>query len=291
MLFLYPALYGLLTFFLLMHCGCKILPPKQGSTLPLETFCPGTISTSDYSENTFSFTKDQRTLFVSRTTGWTIQQGLLATEQAGDFSTLTGPPLLDSIYNGAINPEGNKIIFCVRKGSKESIYLTKKTANNWSKPINLSQTSNLEGGYFYWFSDTELYLYVSNQNGNIVQAQLLDDQLQIANKMAHINTDEATEFSIYMHPRKKFLIFSRYQDNNPAQQGLFISFNLGQPQAPNWSIPQKIDALPYGWNPYIHPSKKLFLFSDGEDILSLPMRQFNPLIQRLKKTAVSADQH
>ncbi|MEM0992774.1 MAG: hypothetical protein AAGI49_07035, partial [Bacteroidota bacterium] len=66
----------------------------------------------------------------------------------------------------------------------------------------------------------------------------------------------------------------------------FISFNTNTATAPKWSEPQKIQSLPYGWNPYIIEQEQLFLYSDGEDIIAVPMKKLKVEIDALRKVAV-----
>ena len=66
---------------------------------------------------------------------------LLIAYKAGDkFSELTQLEHLDTVYNGAISPSGNQIIYCVRNdadASEEHAYLIRKEGDKWSSPINL----------------------------------------------------------------------------------------------------------------------------------------------------------
>jgi len=40
---------------------------------------------------------------------------------------------------------------------------------------------------------------------------------------------------------------------------------------PNWSNPKKLSMLPYGWSPYIINDGTQFIYTDGEDIYSIPI--------------------
>ncbi|MEM8939854.1 MAG: hypothetical protein AAGC64_10955 [Bacteroidota bacterium] len=282
-----------LIFILFINLGCQnqtvLTEPldEKETNFKIEIFHPNKISTKEYSENTFSFTYDENSIFVSRTSGWEFQAGFISTRQNKTYSELIPVALLDSIYNGAINPSGNKIIFCSKINGKDEIYLIEKIQNSWSNKVNLSEKSGIYGGYFYWFSDTELYLYVPEQNGNLVKANLLGDDLKVTDRLPQLNTKDATEFSIYIDKKKSFLIFTRYQEKKESEQGFFISFNLSDFESPNWSKPQKIESLPYGWNPYIKEDKDQFLFSDGNDIIYLPMDKIRTEIMKLKNTATN----
>ncbi|MEM0938344.1 MAG: hypothetical protein AAGI25_00995 [Bacteroidota bacterium] len=93
-----------------------------------------------------------------------------------------------------------------------------------------------------------------------MRANLSGNKLKITDRLPQLNTKDATEFSIYIDKKKSFLIFTRYQEKKESEQGFFISFNLSDFELPNWSKPQKIEPLPYGWNPYIKKIKTNFYF-------------------------------
>ncbi|RNC86381.1 MAG: hypothetical protein ED556_08800 [Winogradskyella sp.] len=238
-------------------------------------YYPNILSTKVWSENVFSFTEDEKIVFQTKTKDWNIQYGFLSKTRSNLFYKTEKINLLDSIYNGAISPSGAKIIYSKKENDIENIWLTVKTGNNWSTPINLSENSNITGGYFYWLSDNELCFYVNDNNGDIVQAQLNENVLKITDRFDTLNTLDATEFSPYMDKEMKFIIFTRYLETDTSQQGFFISYNNGSKTKPKWSLPEKIEALPYGWNAYLVNNNRQFLYTNGEDIKSISAEDLN----------------
>ncbi|MEO1518742.1 MAG: hypothetical protein AAFV95_27255 [Bacteroidota bacterium] len=274
--------------FLLIISGCNMpheTPTSGKADVDGDVFFPAVVSTDEFSENALSFTKDENVLFLSRTTGWEHQSGHLSIRKDGLYQSPSPIQALDSIYNGAINPSGNQIIFCVKENGKENIYLLKKENDEWSQAVNLSAESGVQGGYFHWWSDADLYFYISQDNGNIVQGKLLGDSLFLIDSLDKLNTKLGTEFSPFVDADKQFIIFSRYLEGEPSQQGFFISFNLAQPDSTAWSIPQKIPSIPYGWNPYIHKGRKEFLYSNGDDIMRIPMEALGKELEQLRRSA------
>ncbi len=233
-------------------------------------FYPGVLSTGEWSENTFSFTKDYTVIFQMRTEDWDHQFAYIAQKENGLFTESTRIESLDTIYNGAISPEGSKIIFCRKEEDIERTYLMKKVNGEWTKPYPLAIQSGVSSGYFYWYSEDELYFYVSEENGNIVQGRLAGDSLVVTDPLMALNTESGTEFSPYVDPKNRFIIFTRYMEGNFSQQGFFISYNKNLGAAPDWSKPEKLSMLPYGWNAFIL-NEKIFLYTDGEDIISVPI--------------------
>ncbi|AXG69998.1 hypothetical protein KORDIASMS9_02227 [Kordia sp. SMS9] len=238
-------------------------------------FYEGIISTGMWSENTFSFTDDAQTMFVMRTADWDNQFGSIHAKSHGIFTTSTRIPVLDTIYNGAISPSGNKIIYSKKAEGDEFIYLLKKVENGWSEPVNLTLTSQIKGGYFYWLTEKDLFFYSDVQHGNIVQGTLINDQLKITDSLPILNTELGTEFSPYVNREKRFIIFTRYLESDGAQQGFFVSYNLGSYEVPKWSHPKKIKTLPYGWNAYFINDGRQFLYTNGDNIMSVSTKSLN----------------
>lgn len=53
----------------------------------------------------------------------------------------------------------------------------------------------------------------------------------------------------------------------------FVSYNENNFDKPRWSIPTKLTMLPYGWNAYIVNNSSQFLYTNGDDIYSIPMEK------------------
>lgn len=234
-------------------------------------FYEGILSTGSLSENAISFTKNEDLIFQTRTADWDNQIGFLSYRKNGVFGESTQLRVLDTIYNGAISPDGNSIIYSIKKSGSEQIMLLKRKDDSWSEKINLTKNSNVEGGYFHWLTESELYFYIPENGGDIVKGKLENDQLSITDSLKDINTQSGTEFSPFVDKNRQFIIFTRYVEGDRSQQGFFISYKSTDDHPTKWSIPQRLDMLPYGWNAYIINSESQFIFSNGEDILSVPL--------------------
>lgn len=263
-----------LTLLFCLLCGC------QSGRVPIETplteqqlnsykFYPGLITTQKLEENCISFTADESWAFWTAGDDWEKQLPFLAKKEQGRYQEAQQIIELDTIYNGAISPSGNRILYSTRQGEATSTWLTELSAGKWKQSINLSESSGIKAGYFHWYTEQELYFYVPEQGGDIATGTLTGNSLKITPFSGTINTT-ATEFSPFMGPRKRFLIFTRYQEGKPAQQGFFYSQNKGNEQAPRWSHPRKIEELPYGWGGFLSRNGKTFFFTDGIDIFAIP---------------------
>lgn len=271
---------------ILISIGCEDNESKGGDKDFMDNiFYPNVISSKDFSENSISFTKNEKILFLTRTKDWNNQSGHLSEIKKGKYTHTKPIKLLDSIYNGTISPSGDKIIFSVKEGDqKEEILILSKKNGNWGNVVSLSKKSQIYGGYFNWLNDDELYFYIPHNNGDIAHAKIKDNELILIEDVEKLNTDNSTEFSPFIDKEKNYIIFTRYLEGDKNQQGFFISFNLSREEGTNWSKPQKISFLPYGWNAMINKTEKLFLYSDGEDIIKTPLDEFNKKINDLKNT-------
>lgn len=235
----------------------------------------GIVSIGELSENVISFTKDQSVMFLTRTSEWTNQSAFIASLKNGLFTETVPIKELDSIYNGAISPSGDKIIYSVRNGNKEEIYLIKKLDDKWSNKINLSDSSDLEGGYFYWLTESKIYFQSAINEGDIVQSKLENETLIIEDYLTNINTENGTEFSPYVSSDMRYMIFTRYVEGDKTNQGFFVSYNENGIDNPKWSIPNKLTMLPYGWSAFVINNENQFIYTNGDDIYSIPMEKLN----------------
>ncbi|MBT8300114.1 MAG: hypothetical protein KJO63_02165 [Maribacter sp.] len=235
-------------------------------------FYEGIVSTGELSENVISFSADEAVMFLTRTSDWTNQTAFVAQLKNGIYTETNPIKELGKIYNGAISPKGDKIIYSIRKEDSTAIWLISKVNGQWSNKINLTEASKIEGGYFYWFSDTEIYFYQDKNNGDIVLGEINKGTLSITDSLNNLNTKEGTEFSPFVDREKRFIIFSRYEEGIVSNQGFFISYNQGNFNTPNWSHPKKIPMLPYGWSAYIINDGTQFIYTNGEDIYSVPLK-------------------
>ena len=227
-------------------------------------YYPGIISSGEADENYISFTADGRYAFFTRTNDWTHQAGLLAERKHGHWQTPELLPALDTIYNGAISPDGLKIIYCTNTGDENPVWLLRKESGHWGSPTSLG----ISAGYFQWLSDTEIAYYVHDNNGDLASASLIGTTLNPNSDLDFFNTPN-TEFSPYLDPDKRFVIFTRYVEGDESQQGLFISRNTGTVSDIQWEAPVKLN-LPYGWGPRVVGNLEALIYSDGKDLYQVP---------------------
>lgn len=228
-------------------------------------FFEGVISLSHLDENGVSFSQDDQWLFFTRSLQWDKQVAYLARKEKGLFTEAFQLSELDTIYNGAISPSGDKVIFSRKQNDTLEIWLAKQRDSSWKELQNLTISSGIQGGYFNWLDEEHIYFYIPDNQGDIVLGSLKDDSLRILKTLNDINSS-ATEFSPFVAKDRSFIIFTRYQEGDPNQQGFFISKNRSTPDDPKWGDPRKIDALPYGWGAFISSDQQYFFYTNGSDI-------------------------
>ena len=227
-------------------------------------YYPGVISSGEADENYISFTVDGQTAFFTRTNDWTHQAGFIAKRQYGHWQMPKPIPVLDTIYNGAISPDGKRIIYCTNTGDENPVWLIEDESGHWGNPTSLG----ISAGYFHWLSDTEIAYYVHDNKGDLASASLIGTTLNPNADLAFFNTPD-TEFSPYLDPDKRFVIFTRYVQGDESQQGLFISRNTGTVSNILWEDPIKLN-LPYGWGARVVGNLEALIYSDGSDLYQVP---------------------
>jgi len=232
-------------------------------------YYPGIISSGEADENSVSFTADGKYAFFTRTNDWTHQAGYLAERKHGQWQTPQMIKKLDTIYNGAISPDGTKIIYCTNEGDLNPAWLLEKKDGQWQEPDSLG----ISAGYFHWVSDTEIAYYVHDNKGDLASASLIGTTLNPNSDLAFFNTPD-TEFSPYLDPDKRFVLFTRYVIGNKSQQGIFISRNTGTVSDIQWETPVKLD-IPYGWGAFVVGNREALLYSDGKDIYQIPWNELD----------------
>ncbi|MBT8234762.1 MAG: PD40 domain-containing protein, partial [Bacteroidia bacterium] len=232
-------------------------------------YYPGIISSGEADENSVSLTADGKYAFFTRTNDWTHQAGYLAERKHGQWQTPQLMSELDTIYNGAISPDGTKIIYCTNVGDLNPAWLVEKKDGQWQEPASLG----ISAGYFHWVSDTEIAYYVHDNKGDLASASLIGTRLNPNSDLAFFNTPD-TEFSPYLDPDKRFVLFTRYVIGDKNQQGIFISRNTGTVSDIQWETPVKLN-IPYGWGAFVVGNLEALLYSDGQDIYQIPWNELD----------------
>ncbi len=96
-----------------------------------------------------------------------------------------------------------------------------------------------------------------------MKGTIIDDELTVTDSLKTINTSSATEFSPFIDPEGRYIIFTRYLEGEKDQQGFFISYADAENE---WKEPKKIQELEYGWSARLIDNDRSFIYTDGKDI-------------------------
>lgn len=258
----------------------RFLDTNEDNYIHNNTFFPEIISKSNIDESSVSFTRDGKTIFFTRTENWTDQTPFLGKKIDGVFQVVDTVKAIGTIYNGAISRDGSQLLYSVKTDSTEVIWWIQKEGEQWGAAVNLSTSSGIYGGYFYWIDAQNILFYVNEENGNIVKGQLSDGRLVITDKLEVLNTEAGTEFSPFISPDQRYLIFTRYTPGDVAQQGFFISYNRAK-KGWNWTTPEKITTLEYGWSATVMADQSQFIYTNGIDVKAVPLQSLG--LKRIKK--------
>ncbi len=97
--------------------------------------------------------------------------------------------------------------------------------------------------------------------------RLWENELSLQSSIDALNTQH-TEFSPFVDPDLDFLLFTRYKEGDPSQQGVMYSQNIGSPTSPVRDDPAKIDEITYGWGALV--LKDTLYYTDGSQIQVIP---------------------
>ena len=228
-------------------------------------YYPEIISNYSLGENMISFTDDLRSAFFTRYDDWSKQTPLICSFENGiivDVKILSG---IGQIYNGAISPSGRKILYSKKSDDNDNIWLSIKSDTSWNEGINLSLESGIGGGYFNWIDEETFVFYTTINGGDIKKGRLKDNALLVVDHYTDLNTDGATEFSPFLDRNNQWIIFTRYREEDPSNQGFFISYSSEEPDK-SWNQPQKIECLEYGWGAFVIKENDAFFYTDGNDV-------------------------
>ena len=143
-----------------------------------EMFAPGQISTPELHESRLNFTPDRNTIFWSATDesgppGAPVTMWIMTADRtASGWSTPTLAPFSGVVpgYTDSdphVTLDGNSVIFSSNRPGTPSyplndLWITHRTANGWSQPVNLGNNVNSAANELYASSDLQGNLYFAS---------------------------------------------------------------------------------------------------------------------------------
>lgn len=145
-------------------------PVFSQSDTAYKVFEPGVISLPDVREGSPSITADGNTLVFTRYQSYGKQVPYIA-QRRGNTWAVARWPVIDTLYNLAIAPDGQRIVYKVRyENENGSSYATFRTDRqddgSWTDPVALPGPLLPNAGYFRIAIDGTLYMFINSSAGN-----------------------------------------------------------------------------------------------------------------------------
>lgn len=228
---------------------------------------PGTISTSA-SETSPSFSRDGRVMVFARYgDDWSEKTPFVA-RLTDDGWSVAPIPGIGLVYNLAVSPDGETVVYAV--GSNGPLLQVRYEQGGWSEPESLTAQYGVSGSYPALTDAGDLLVYKSDGsagNGIYVARRREEGFDPIAPLYV---PDEGTTFDGVVSSVDDVLFVTRCLDDvcAPGDQNGVWAVELG---GADGSAARKIAALPYVWGVQPVEALGLLVFTDGEDILAVPL--------------------
>ncbi|MEL6444145.1 MAG: hypothetical protein AAF089_07495 [Bacteroidota bacterium] len=228
---------------------------------------PGTISTSA-SETSPSFSRDGRVMVFARYgDDWSEKIPFVArlTDDGWGVERIPG---VGPVYNLAVSPDGERVVYAV--GSNGPLLQVRYEEGTWSEPESLTAQYGVSGSYPALTDAGDLLVYKSDGSaGNGIYVARRRGEGLGPNAPLYV-PDEGTTFDGVVSSVDEALLVTRCLDDvcDPGDLNGVWAVELGVPEGPT---ARKIAALPYVWGVQPVEALRLLVFTDGEDILAVPL--------------------
>ena len=179
--------------------------------------------------------------------------------------------------NPFITTDGNKIFFTsFRPGSvshdKENIWYTKRTVNGWSDPKEISPEVNETPLHWSISVSDSGTLYFQFQDasgkshggiGDIYFSKLVNGEYKKPVSIGSAINTPATETCPHIAPDESYIVFTRFDDTNVKNTGIFISY---KDKSGNWLTAVMAEGGTKekgGLSPRISPDRKYLFYVNG----------------------------
>lgn len=233
-------------------------------------FAAGQVSTKGF-ETSPSFTRDGKTMVFARYgDDWAKKKAFIA--HLGDEGWQAKPiPVAGTIYNVAISPDGASIVYAA--GPDGPLYRMHHDNGDWSEPENLTKRYGFAGAYpcLTEAGDLLFYSYDGDAGDGIYLAPRAG--AGFGPSVPFYTPESGTTFDGFAVDTEGRLLVTRCFDDTcaaGAKNGIW-SIEPGGENSAAGARETKVPGLPYVWGVQPVASLGLFVFTDGEDILAIPL--------------------
>ncbi|MEM6645291.1 MAG: hypothetical protein AAF730_03470 [Bacteroidota bacterium] len=230
-------------------------------------FAAGSISTEAY-ETSSSFAADGQTMVFARYGDDWAQKTPYIADWDGETWEVAEIPV-GPVYNLAVAPDGRSIVYAARLADgQQNLFRMARDGAGWAAPENLTGQYGIAGTYPCLTSNGDLLLYTSEgaAGAGLYRARAEGDGFDPPAPL--FIPPQGTAFDAFSADGDH-IVYTHCFDDNCApgpQNGVWVVQGEGAAQATH-----KIDGLPYVWGVQVVPALDLLVFTDGDDILSLPL--------------------
>lgn len=236
-----------------------------------EPFEAGVISLPDIRETSPSFTTDGKTMVFARTKNWKDKNPFIAHKKENRWQ-VQQVSFVDTVYNIAIDPEGNTIFYKAYKiqdtTEVSKVYKVEKDDGVWGEPVEQTKLFNINAGYFCPVADGTLYLFARGpEKPGIYRSEKQSDgsygsPIWLSDSVSLPNT---TTFDLFMNSSEDKLIVTRAGlDESQSEKIGPRGFFFYEKKNSEWIEITRIDKLPYGWGATVLPDDRFLFVNEGD---------------------------
>lgn len=246
--------------------------PYLGQAPPVDkplSFAPGIVSTDAGNHSSPAFTPDGNEIY------WSMRGKIWVTRLASHG--WSQPEMLsickddtDMYDNPFISTDGDKLFFTSSRPLndrhekyQEYIWCVERSMPGWTEPKSVGPKVNSVRLHWSFSVSDSGTLYCSIGN-DICYAELIDGEYTKPVNIGPIINTPAVESCPYVAPDESYIVFTRFDETNFKNTGIFISF---RDKAGNWLPPALVaggDKKSGGFSPRISPDGKYLFYINGD---------------------------
>lgn len=238
----------------------------------------GLIST-DASEASPSFANDGKSMVFARYgEDWTKKDPFYAVLSEGVWK-VEAIVSIGKVYNLAISPDGESVFYSKSEGKKRTLMRVRLENGRWSTPENLTEKFGVKGSYPNLDSNGNLYFFDSDGSRGPGIYKSVGLREGFAKPEPVFLSENATTFDPYTENGSSILVTRCFDDTceSGMTNGIWeISFD-----SKGKKFERKLTAIPYAWGGQPIKSLGLFVYTDGNDILAIPLREAGLTAKRI----------
>jgi len=271
------------TFIIFLFSLLSLLSFAQNQSVAYTVFQPGVISVEGYSEGSPGITTDGQTMVFTRFKSYGKQVPYIATKTR-DSWYVERWPVVDTLYNLAISPNGERIVYKVRSESDGAVsyatYQVDQSDDGWGIPRQLPGPLFANAGYFRIARDGTLYMYINNAAGNDKGIYVAEPDgtgsYQSPEWLSDaVSPHSTTTYTPIPNADETKLIVNRAGLAGKSQEilgprGLY----LHQKHGDQWDAGVPVSGIPYTYYAAVLPDDRLIFVEDG-DLYQIPLKATN----------------